>query len=47
MENICLEELRYLNEEIKKNQKAFDMSVRINKTCNHCKTFISSAGTLH
>ena len=28
MENICLEELLYLNEEIRKNNTAFDMSVR-------------------
>ena len=47
MENICLEELLYLNEEIKKNENAFDMSVRTNKTCNHFKTFICSTNTLH
>ena len=35
MENICLEELLYLNEEVKKNEKAFDMSVRNNKICNY------------
>ena len=40
MENICLEELLYLNEEIKKNKEAFDMSVRTNRTCSHFKTFI-------
>ena len=27
MENTCLEELQYLNEEIRKNNKAFNMSV--------------------
>ena len=28
MENICLEELRYLSEEIRRNNVAFDISVR-------------------
>ena len=28
MENICLEELRYLSEEIRRNNAAFDISVR-------------------
>ena len=42
MENICREELQYLNEEIRnRNGKAFDISVKNFYKCPLCKSYFS------